>query len=286
MILFPNCKINLGLDILARRPDGYHDLATVMVGVDWCDILEIVPSKGGDTTLTVTGRAVECAPEKNLVMKAFRALADEISGERDLPGADIFLHKIIPDGAGLGGGSADAAFTLRGLNELFNLGLAPGRLAAVASRLGADCPFFLHDYAALCTGTGTTISPVSIPALAGKWVAIAKPGFSISTARAYAGVVPRRPVVELTEVIGEEIGHWTDRLSNDFEASLRSDFPEIERLKGRMLDNGALYASLSGSGSAVYGIFGSQAQAEEACVAFPECYCHAGRFICQNLNLR
>ena len=139
MILFPNAKINLGLDILRRRPDGYHDIETVMIPVPWCDVLEIVPAKGSETTLTVSGRRVDCPPEKNLVMKAYRALAETV----ELPPVDIFLRKIIPDGAGLGGGSADAAFTLRGLNELFALGLSDSRLAEIAAGLGADCPFFI-----------------------------------------------------------------------------------------------------------------------------------------------
>lgn len=280
MILFPNCKINLGLDILSRRSDGYHELATVMVGVDWCDILEIVVSTAPESTLTTTGRTVECPPEKNLVMKAYRALCEELGSEKKLPPVDVYLHKIIPDGAGLGGGSADAAFMLRGLNELLNLQLSTDRLATVASRLGADCPFFLYDRPSICTGTGTTLSPVSIPSLAGMWVAIVKPDFSISTARAYAGVVPEAPAVELQELIKEDISHWNDWLVNDFEKSLRGDYPEIMQMKSRMLECGALYASLSGSGSAVYGIFASEEAAQTACGAFPECCSHAGRFIC------
>lgn len=137
MISFPNAKINIGLDILRKRPDGYHDICTVMVPVPWCDILEIVPSKGIDTTLTVTGRRVDCPAEKNLVMKAYRALNDITP----LPPLDIHLHKIIPDGAGMGGGSSDAAFTLSTINKLLQLDIPDDTLAQIASSIGADCPF-------------------------------------------------------------------------------------------------------------------------------------------------
>ena len=187
MITFPNAKINLGLDILRRREDGYHDIETVMVPVPWHDVLEIVPAKGEETTLTVTGRHVDCPPEKNLVMKAYRALEREVS----LPPVDIYLRKIIPDGAGLGGGSADASFTLRALNELFALGYNDEQLARVASTLGADCPFFIYNRPMLCTGTGTDMEPIDVD-LQGLDILIAKPDVSVPTAAAYSHTTPAK----------------------------------------------------------------------------------------------
>ena len=160
MILFPNAKINLGLNILRRRPDGYHDLEMLMLPVGWADILEIVPAAPGEaTTLTCSGRPVDCPPEKNLVMKAWRALKAECPS---MPEAAIYLRKIVPDGAGLGGGSSDAAFTLVGLNEVFGLGISRERLAAIAAGIGADCPFFIHNRPMLATGTGTVLEAVDI----------------------------------------------------------------------------------------------------------------------------
>ena len=158
MIFFTTCKVNIGLNIVARRQDGYHDIETLMVPIDWHDVLEIVPAKGDKTTLTVLGRQVDCAPEDNLVMKAYRAL-DAVT---PLPPVDIYLEKIVPDQAGLGGGSADASFTLTGLNEMFSLGLSKERLAEIAATLGADCPLFVYNRPMLATGTGTTLQPVDI----------------------------------------------------------------------------------------------------------------------------
>lgn len=250
MILFPNAKINLGLDILRRRPDGYHDISTVMIPVPWCDVLEIVPSTSGNTTLTTSGRTVDCPPEKNLVMKAYRALAEEVGG---LPAVDIYLRKIIPDGAGLGGGSADASFTLRGLNEMFETGLDDEALAAIASRIGADCPFFIYNRPMLCTGTGTTMRPIDIPSLKGFLLALVKPDASVPTAKAYAGVTPAMPEVELENLI-ERFPH-EPRIKNDFEASIFPSYPVIADVKARLeKDFGAVYASMSGSGSSVYAI--------------------------------
>ena len=169
MIAFPNAKINIGLDILRRRPDGYHDLCTVMMPVAWCDILEIVPAApGADDTLTVTGRRVDCPPEKNLVMRAVRALRAVAS----FPPVEVHLHKVIPDGAGLGGGSADAAFTLTLLRSLFSLDIDDAHLAAVAASLGADCPFFIYNCPMLCTGTGIELAPFALELPQGARIAI------------------------------------------------------------------------------------------------------------------
>lgn len=253
MILFPHAKINIGLDITGRRDDGYHLLQTVMIPTDWEDLLELTPAADGRTGLVCTGRTVACPPEKNLVMKAYEALAEVTGG---LPPTRIHLHKLIPDGAGLGGGSADAAFALRGLNELYNLGLDKPQLAAIASKLGADCPFFIFDEPMLCTGIGTEMSPVRLPdGLRGLTLAIVKPPFGVSTAEAYRGVGIMQPATPLRERVGRPVGEWQGMVGNAFEQTVIPLHPEIGRIKQTLADFGALYTSMSGSGSATYGFF-------------------------------
>lgn len=267
MVVFPNAKINLGLNIINRRPDGYHDIETIMVPTAWKDILEIVPAKGDQTTLTVTDRHVDCPPEKNLVMKAYNAL----NNYTHLPPVDIYLRKIIPDGAGLGGGSADAAFMLTALNEMFSLDISDSKLAEIASAIGADCPFFIYNRPMLATGTGTTLSDISVPAIGGLTLLIVKPDISISTAQAYSGVTPHLPAVSLSDSILQPISEWQDLIINDFEESLSITHPEIGRIKSILKESGAVYCSLSGSGSAVYGIYDSDKMAELASRGFHGC---------------
>lgn len=278
MILFPNAKINLGLNVTSRRPDGYHDLDMVMVPVGWCDILEMVPSKDRRNHIHVTGRKVDCPPEKNLVMKAVSALAEAIGA--DLPGVDIHLHKVIPDGAGLGGGSSDASFALRGLNEMFSLGLNNQRLAEIASMLGSDCPFFIYNRPMLCRGTGTRLSPIEIRTGNTTSIVIAKPaGVAVSTAEAYRGVKPSLPI-ETTDMIVGSVPpeQWYGRLKNDFESHIFDLRPEISLVKERLIADGAVYASMSGSGSAVYGLFTNAKMAEQAAVNLTECEVFIGQF--------
>ena len=274
MILFPNAKINLGLHVLRRRPDGYHDIETLMVPVAWTDILEIVPAAPGEpTSLTTTGRPVDCPPEKNLVMKAWRALADT---RPDMPHARIFLRKIVPDGAGLGGGSADAAFTLMGLNQLFALGLSDEQLARIAAGIGADCPFFIYNRPMLATGTGTTLSPARIN-LDGLHAAIAKPeGRSVSTAAAYAGITPCQRKISLEAALAMPREEWSTTLHNDFEPSVGAILPEIDALKQHMTRAGALYTAMSGSGSSVFGLFRSAKMAEQALRGLDGCASWSG----------
>lgn len=250
MILFPNAKINLGLNVVRRRPDGYHDLETLFYPVPWRDVLEIVPAKGDTTTLTVTGRNVDCPPEKNLVMKAYSAL-DAMS---PLPPVDIYLQKIIPDGAGLGGGSADAAFTLKGLNELFSLGYSDEELAETATKIGADCPFFIYDVPMLATGIGNVFSPISIN-LSSMTIVIVKPPVHVSTKEAYSGVTPALPAVDIRSTLIDPVECWRGVLKNDFEDSIFPLHQEIADVKTRLYDLGAVYASMSGSGASVYGLF-------------------------------
>lgn len=266
MILFPNAKINIGLNILRRRPDGYHDISTVMYPAGWKDILEIIPSKSGKTTLTVTGRRVDCPAEKNLVMKAYRRMAAEV----ELPEVDIYLHKIIPDGAGLGGGSADATFTLIGLNKLFDLGFNDKQLASMAGSLGADCAFFVYNRPMLCEGIGLDMSPVSVD-LRHYNIVIVKPPISIPTAQAYGNCSPKEPEVPLPDLLRLPVDQWRHTVHNDFEAGIVRLHPEIGQIEQRLYDMGAVYSAMSGSGSSVFGLFDHDILADDIKTAFPEC---------------
>ena len=250
MISFPNAKINIGLDIERKRDDGYHEISTLFYPVDWCDVLEIVPSKGVVTTLTITGDSLEGKIEDNLVMRAYRKLSSVV----DIPSVDIFLHKIIPSGAGLGGGSSDAAYTLLTLNEMFSLGLDDNILAGLASELGADCPFFIYNRSMMASGIGTTLKDFDL-SLRGSGVIIVKPDVSISTKEAYANCVPRKSAIPLSDKFKKDRREWRGEVKNGFEEGLSQFYPEIDLIKGWMKDSGAFYESLSGSGSAVYGLF-------------------------------
>lgn len=268
MILFPNAKINLGLNVVRRRPDGYHDLETLFYPVPWRDILEIVPGKKDTATLTVTGRHVDCPPEKNLVMKAYMAL-NKIS---PLPPVDIYLHKVIPDGAGLGGGSADAAFTLAGLDSMFNLGHSREELADIATTIGADCPFFIYNTPMLATGIGNIFTPMPLD-LSSMTIAIVKPRVSVSTKEAYSGVKPMIPATDLRSTLLDPVECWKGNLKNDFEESIFPLHPEIDRVKQTLYDMGAVYAAMSGSGAAVFGLFSADSDilADRINSTFPEC---------------
>ena len=282
MILFPNAKINIGLRVLRRRPDGYHDIESIMVPVGWCDVLEMIPAASGVPTFTLTGSDLGgCPPEKNLVLKALRALETHIG--RELPPLDIYLHKNIPDGAGLGGGSSDASFALTGANEMFGLGLDKEELAAVAARVGADCPFFIYNRPMHVQGIGERLSPVGIPALEGLGIAIVKPlAEAVSTAQAYGGVRPAElpDGVSLATAVTAPIEQWDAAvLTNDFEPSVFALRPQIERTLGAMRAAGALYAAMSGSGAAVFGLFADVKMAEAAAATFDGCQCYAGTLL-------
>lgn len=250
MISFPNAKINLGLNIVSKRPDGYHNLETVFYPIPLTDILEIVPSADGEPHLHCYGRPVDCPAEKNLVMRAYRLLQQEFH----LPGVDIHLYKHIPDGAGLGGGSSDAAHTLTMLNEMFELELSQQRLATVAARLGADCPFFIYNRPMLAHGIGDELQSIDL-SLAGHTLLLVKPAVSVSTAEAYARVTPTPPATPVEEITSWPIEMWDGQLVNDFEPSVFALHPELWAIKLLLLEAGAEYAAMSGSGSAIFGIF-------------------------------
>lgn len=251
MITFTNCKINLGLDVTSRRADGYHDISTCMLPIPWHDIVEVIPSTTPDSSLVVLGNKVDCPPEKNLVMKAYRLLEKEFG----LPPVEIVLQKIVPDGAGLGGGSADATHTLRLLNDMMNLGLDRDQIAERAARLGADCAFFAYDEPMLAEGIGEKLTPVDLD-LKGYTIVIVKPlGVNISTREAYAGITPRHPETPIAEILRLPLDQWQGLLKNDFEETVMSKAPQIALLKQLIMEAGAIYASMSGSGASVYGIF-------------------------------
>lgn len=272
MILFPNAKINLGLNIVAKRPDGYHDIETVMMPVDWCDILEIVPAQNGETTLTVTGNNVQCSPENNLVMKAYRA----VNRETPVPPVDIYLEKIIPDGAGLGGGSADASFTIMGLNKLFNLGLTQEKMAGIASTLGADCPFFIYNRPMIATGTGTLLNPIDVD-ITHYNIVIAKPDDKVPTKEAYGNTSPAPWPTPLADLLAK--GDYSN-IYNDFEKSIFPLHKTIESLKRFFIESGAFYSAMSGSGSSVFGLYDSEDKAREVAKELQDRYkVHVGHFI-------
>ena len=266
MITFPNAKINLGLNIVERRADGYHNIETVFYPIPLTDVLEIVPANGGDTSLTCYGNTVDCPPEKNLVMKAYRLLQERF----DLPPVAMHLYKHIPDGAGLGGGSSDAAHALVMLNEMFSLGLANSDLAAMAATIGADCAFFVYNRPMMATGIGDVLSPLDVH-LKGKTLLLVKPPIGVDTRTAYSRVVPAPATEDLARIIALPVETWDGLLVNDFEPSVFAAFPQLWLIKARLLDAGAQYAAMSGSGSTIFGIFDSDKLAEAVADTFADC---------------
>lgn len=248
MIVFPNAKINIGLHVVARRPDGYHDLETLFYPVQLTDALEMAET--GKSGISCSGLPVDGLSEDNLVMKAYHLLKQDFG----LPPVQFHLHKTVPPGSGLGGGSSDAAFTLKMLNEYFSLHLSAERLIKYAAALGADCPFFIENSPAFATGKGDCLTPVDLD-LSGFKIVIIKPGVAVHTVQAYKNVIPVHPSFPLSELTHCPVEQWKNRVTNDFEKSIFPLFPEIEMWKIKLYELGALYASMSGSGSAVFGIF-------------------------------
>lgn len=259
MITFPNAKINLGLNIVNRRPDGYHDIETVFHPIQLTDSLEIVPAKGTESTLTCHGRAVDCPTEKNLVMKAYRMMEKEFN----LPPVEMHLVKHIPDGAGLGGGSSDASFCMKMLNDMFELHLTDQKLAEMAAKIGADCPFFIYNKPMMATGIGDIFSPVEVN-LKGWHMLLVKPDVSVPTKAAYAQVTPAPSAKPIPEILSENIEHWQAELVNDFEKSVFVQYPSLATIKQAITDSGATYSAMSGSGSSIFGLFRSAELAEAA----------------------
>ncbi|MBR1521736.1 MAG: 4-(cytidine 5'-diphospho)-2-C-methyl-D-erythritol kinase [Bacteroidaceae bacterium] len=254
MIVYPNAKINIGLNVVEKRPDGYHNLETVFYPINLQDAIEIkeieddVPACG--YRLKVTGSVLDGSPEDNLVVRALKLLKQDF----DLPPVSIVLYKHIPTGAGLGGGSSDAAFTIKTLNERFNLGLSDEQMEDYCTQLGADCPFFIKNQPVFATGIGNVFHPIEMN-LKYKQMVLVKPDIFVSTKDAYAKVKVQHPEKQLPELLSQPIETWKDTVVNDFEMSVFSKYPEIAAIKDKMYDLGAIYASMSGSGSSVFGIF-------------------------------
>lgn len=250
MVAFPPCKINLGLSVLRKRPDGFHDIETCFVHIPWTDILEIIPAT--EFSFTTSGLSIPGDLDDNLCVKAWKMLKADYAAVGNV---SMHLHKILPTGAGLGGGSSDGAWALRLINDIFQLSLPVAKLSEYASKLGSDCSFFLYDTPMIGVGRGNELTPVDL-SLKGFTIVIVKPEVHVSTAQAYAGVKPQVPFRTLREQITTTaVGDWKDRLKNDFEESVFDKFPSIARIKHQLYSLGAIYASMSGSGSAVFGIF-------------------------------
>lgn len=252
MISFPNAKINIGLNITEKRSDGFHNLESIFLPVIGLhDVLEIVEIK--DSThlqFSSSGIVIDGKDSDNLVLKAYQLLKSDFN----LPALSVHLHKVIPTGAGLGGGSSDASFMLKMLNEMFNLNLPNENLKVYAEKLGSDCPFFIENTPQFATGKGEILEKINL-FLPKSFLVIIKPQIHVPTKAAFAGIVPKKPQVNLNELITKLPYQWKEIAKNDFEQSIFAQFPEIEMIKTRLYELGAEYASMSGSGSAVFGIF-------------------------------
>lgn len=274
MVTFPNCKINLGLHIIRKREDGYHDLETVFYPLPLRDALEVIadhsqlqltsqdsPHQAADIqhsafsiqniSFSSSGLAIDGDISGNLCVKAYHLLRADFP---QLPTVHMHLHKTIPMGAGLGGGSADGAFTLTTLNTLFQLGLSTEQLIQYALQLGSDCPFFVINQPSYGTGRGEHLQPVPVDLSAYRFVVI-NPGIHVHTGKAFSLITPKQPALSVRDIVQQPVATWRDFLSNDFEAAVMQLHPEIAQLKTQLYEAGAVYASMSGSGSTVFGIF-------------------------------
>lgn len=253
MILFPNCKINLGLNILYRREDGYHALETCFYPIPLRDALEVItlPNEQLSPQLFISGLAIAGDPNDNLCMKAWRLLKQDFP---ELPAVSIHLLKQIPAGAGLGGGSADGAFTLRLLNEKFHLNIPVEKLLHYAAQLGSDCPFFMVNQPAIATGRGELLEPFA-PDLSRYSFLLVHPGIHINTGWAFSQITPHQPACNLKETLQLPVSQWKEKLVNDFEAAVCHHHPELQQVREKMYTAGAHFASMSGSGSCFYGIY-------------------------------
>jgi 4-diphosphocytidyl-2-C-methyl-D-erythritol kinase len=265
MLLFPNAKINLGLHITGKRADGYHELATVFYPVLLKDMLEIIQSDKAATNheppsnstiiFTTTGLTIPGEPDKNLCVKAYHLLKKDYP---ELPAIKMHLHKIIPMGAGLGGGSADGAFALRLINEKFQLNVSDQQLIHYAAQLGSDCPFFIVNKPCFATGRGELLEPINLD-LSDYQFVLVNPNIHLSTKWAFEQLTPAKPQADLRSIVQQPIETWKNYLHNDFEAPIAKHYPEIQSIKDTLYSNGAIYASMTGSGSTVFGIFSKTA---------------------------
>lgn len=258
MISFPNAKINIGLYIIEKRDDGFHNLETIFYPIDLCDALEININNKEKCVFNNSGLIVDSKLEDNIVMKAY----DLLKKDHDIAPLDIHLYKKIPFGAGLGGGSADASFMIKSLNAFFNLDLSEEKMESYAAILGSDCSFFIKNKACFASGKGDVFKSVNID-LSAYTIVLVKPDVNISTAEAYAGIVPSMPSYDLIESINKPIEEWKNCITNDFEDSLFPKYPVLKNIKNKLYDLGAVYAAMSGSGSTIYALFENKISASD-----------------------
>lgn len=251
MISFPNAKINIGLNVLEKREDGYHTIESIFYPINWCDAIEALTVKGnGEIKINLLGTPIQGPLENNLCYKAFQLLNEKYT----LPSVNLWLLKNIPMGAGLGGGSADAAFFLSQLNKLFALNLSIDELQTYATQIGSDCTFFIQNKPAFVNETGNIIHPIAFD-LSKYYISVVYPSIHIETKNAYSLITPHKKPYSLKQAILSPIGDWKELIVNDFEEPLFKKYPQLSEIKNTLYKNGALYASMTGSGSAIYGIF-------------------------------
>jgi 4-diphosphocytidyl-2-C-methyl-D-erythritol kinase len=269
MITYPNAKINLGLNIVEKRPDGYHNLETIFYPINLQDALEVteLENEEGEYKLKVSGVPIEGDAENNLVVKAYRLLKKDFP---DMSPINIHMFKHIPTGAGLGGGSADAAFMIKLLNEKFNLKLSIEKMEEYAAILGADCAFFIKNKPVFASGIGNIFENITL-SLKGYYIVLVKPDIFVSTKDAFSHITPMHPNQSLKEIVRMPVETWRATMKNDFEESVFQKYPEIAAIKDKLYDMGAIYASMSGSGSSVFGIFREQVEHIEE--VFNGCFC-------------
>lgn len=274
MLLLPNCKINIGLNIVSKRSDGYHNLETVFFPIPLRDNLEFKEIENEDVPyrLVSGGVPIEGKPEDNLIVKVYL----DMKAEFNLPALELSLYKNIPMGAGLGGGSSDAAAMMKGLNEAYNLQLSAEDMEKRLAKFGADCPFFVRNKPAYATGIGDKLTNCNV-SLKDKFIVLVKPDVFVSTKEAYAHVTPKLPAIPLAEAIKLPIETWKEQIVNDFEQSVFPFHPELPAIKQTLYDMGAVYASMSGSGSTMYGIFNRPTP--EANEVFDKCFVYTKKLI-------
>ena len=274
MLLLPNCKINIGLNIVSKRPVGYHNLETVFFPIPLRDNLEFKEIENEDVPyrLVSGGVPIEGKPEDNLIVKVYL----DMKAEFNLPALELSLYKNIPMGAGLGGGSSDAAAMMKGLNEAYNLQLSDEDMEKRLAKFGADCPFFVRNKPAYATGIGDELTNCNV-SLKAKFIVLVKPDVFVSTKEAYAHVTPKLPAIPLAEAIKLPIETWKEQIVNDFEQSVFPFHPELPAIKQTLYDMGAVYASMSGSGSTMYGIFNRPTP--EANEVFDKCFVYTKKLI-------
>lgn len=257
MIAFANAKINLGLYVTGKRTDGFHDLESIFLPVSLCDVVEIIPSDSNDIEFQSLGISVDGNPHDNLCVRSY----DLLKKDFNIPGVNACLLKNIPIGAGLGGGSSDAAVMLKLLNDFFSLKLSRHDLKKYAEKLGSDCPFFIDNKPVFVTGRGEIMDSIALD-LSNKFLMIVHPGIHVSTASAYSMIIPQKHASDIRELVKLPMKEWRQNISNDFEKPMIELHPEIGAIKDKLYAQGAIYASMSGSGSAVYGIFDSPINGE------------------------